>query len=149
MTPRIAVGIDLVDVREIDRSIALFGERYVRRVFTDAEAAYARAVPGEMARRLAARFAAKEAVIKALRLRDRGVAWTSIEVVLRASGAPELVLSKTALDAAREGGLARFSLSLTHEGQMAAAIVVAEHVRLPKSRIWLHSASSARHGARR
>jgi holo-[acyl-carrier protein] synthase len=152
VTPRppagLAVGIDLVDVREIAESIALFGDRYVKRIFTEAEAAYARAVPGEMARRLGARFAAKEAVRKTLPLRDRGVAWRSIEVVLGAGGAPQISLSATALEAAREAGLSRFSVSLTHQGEIAAAIVVAEHVRMPKSRIWLRRASRARRGAR-
>ncbi len=148
VTPRVSVGIDLVDVREIAESIALFGERYMRRVFTDAEIAYACAAPGETSRRLGARFAAKEAALKTLRGRDRGIAWTSIEVVVGGGGSPEIRLSGAALEAAHAAGIVRFSVSVTHQGDMAAAVVVAEHVRTPKSRLSLRSISRPRRRAR-
>ncbi len=135
MKPGVSMGIDLVDVREVADSIARFGARYMRRVFTEGEIAYALRAPSDTARRLAARFAAKEAALKALRARDRGVAWTSIEVVVREGGWPDLVLSSGALEAARAAGIAGLSVSMTHEGEWAAAVVMAEHVRTPKSRL--------------
>ena len=148
VTPGVSVGVDLVDVREIVASIALFGERYMRRVFTNDEIAYASAVPAEMGRRLGARFAAKEAALKTLRARDRGVGWTAIEVVFGVGGSPEILLSGAALDAARAAGIARLSVSLTHQGEWAAAVVVAEHMRTPKSRLLLRSIRRPRRRAR-
>jgi holo-[acyl-carrier protein] synthase len=131
----VSVGIDLVDVGDVAESVARFGDRYVRRVYTEDEAAYARAAPAETARRLGARFAAKEAAMKTLRARDRGLSWTSIEVVVGKGGAPKLRLSGTALEAARAAGIAALSLSMTHQGPWAAAVVVAEHIRPPNSRL--------------
>ena len=76
----VGVGIDLVRVSRVAASLAQFGERFLRRVFTEAEIAYATSSPGLTAERLAARFAAKEAAIKALGLADQGVGWRQIEV---------------------------------------------------------------------
>jgi holo-[acyl-carrier protein] synthase len=141
--PGVSVGLDLVDVGEVAESIARFGDRYLHRVYTEAEIAYARAAPAETARRLGARFAAKEAALKTFRARDRGIGWRSIEVVFGTSGAPEIVLSGEALAAARAAGIARLSLSLTHQGALAAAVVIGEHVRAPRRRLLCrrHSAS--------
>ncbi|MBV8762377.1 MAG: holo-ACP synthase [Deltaproteobacteria bacterium] len=111
------VGVDLVQVSRIAASIATFGERFVQRVFTPAEAAYA-----TTPERLAARFAAKEAVKKALEL--DGVAWRDIEVARRASGACDVVLHGAARAAADAMG-ARLALSMSHEGDYATAMVVA------------------------
>ena len=80
------VGIDLVDVSRIAASIDAFGERFLRRVFTEGEIAYARSAPALTAERLAARFAAKEAAKKALEL--EGVAWRDLEVARSPNGAP-------------------------------------------------------------
>ena len=71
----VRVGIDLVMVSRISESLERFGDRFLRRVFTDCEIAYAAAAPAHTAQRLAARFAAKEATIKALRVRDHGINW--------------------------------------------------------------------------
>jgi holo-[acyl-carrier protein] synthase len=115
------VGIDLVQVSRIAESIATFGDRFLRRVFTADELAYAASSPSQTTERLAARFAAKEAAKKAFRL--DGVAWCDIEVCRAPSGAVDLVLH----------GAARVShddcaLSLSHEGDYATAVVVT-HVR--------------------
>jgi holo-[acyl-carrier protein] synthase len=107
------IGIDLVQISRIAESVATFGDRFLHRIFTDGELAYARGVP----ERLAARFAAKEAAKKALDL--DGVSWRDLEVVRTPSGACELVLHGRA---ARPVSLA---LSLTHEGDHAAAVVIA------------------------
>ncbi len=109
------VGIDLVQVSRIAESIAQFGDAFVARVFTDAEAAYARRDP----QRLAARFAAKEAAKKALAL--DGVGWRDLEVVRLASGACEMRLHGAAQASAAGCTLA---LSMSHEGDYATAIVI-------------------------
>ena len=109
------VGIDLVQVSRIADSLAQFGDRFLRRIFTDGEIAYATAAPGQTAERLAARFAAKEAAKKALAL--DAVGWRQIEVVRAPSGACTLALHGIA--AAGE-----LAVSLSHEGDLAAAVVV-------------------------
>jgi holo-[acyl-carrier protein] synthase len=114
------VGIDLVDVSRIAASIDAFGDRFLRRVFTDGELAYAQASPALTAERLAARFAAKEAAKKALDL--EGVAWRDLEVVRSPSGACHLCLHGAARVAA---GALSFALSMSHEGDHATAVVIA------------------------
>ena len=116
-----SVGIDLVRLSRVRESMESFGDRFLRRIFTDAEIAYATAVPELTTERLAARFAAKEATMKALDLGDRGVGWREIEVTRGRSGAPALVLHGNAREAAAE---ARLSVSLSHEGDYATAIVI-------------------------
>src|SRR5215475_6684638 len=88
--PRLRVGIDLVQISRIAGSLAVFGDRFLRRIFTDDEIAYARAAPARTAERLAARFAAKEAAKKALAL--DGVGWRDLEVTRERSGACALVV---------------------------------------------------------
>ena len=114
---KLRVGIDLVQVSRIAESMAQFGERFLARVFTDAERAYATAGAGDrVAERLAARFAAKEAVKKALNL--DGVGWRAIEVVRGPDGAPAIALHGVAF----AGELA---VSFSHEGDYATAVVIA------------------------
>jgi len=119
--PRLAVGVDLVQVSRIAESVATFGDRFLRRVFTDDELAYATSAPELAASRLAARFAAKEAVKKALGL-GGGVGWRDIEVRRAASGACDVVLHGAA--AAAGTPAADLALSLSHEGDYATAVVV-------------------------
>ncbi len=121
--PALSVGIDLVQVARIAESIATFGDRFVRRVFTDQEIAYAGSSPEMAPMRFAARFAAKEAAKKALGLADAGVGWRDIEVVRAPSGAVTLSLHGAA--AVPHDGLA---VSISHEGDYATAVVVT-HVR--------------------
>ena len=113
---RLAVGIDLVQVSRIAGSVDAFGDRFLTRVYTDRELAYAR----RDCEKLAARFAAKEAAKKALRL--DGVGWRDLEVVRDDSGACELVLHGAARAAA---GTRSFALSMSHEGDHATAVVIA------------------------
>jgi holo-[acyl-carrier protein] synthase len=120
-----SVGIDLVRVSRVAASLEQFGERFLRRVFTDAEVAYATASPALTAERLAARFAAKEAAVKALGLAERGVGWRQIEVTRQPSGMCQLSLHGAAHDAAAEAGVVELSVSLSHEGDYATAIVLA------------------------
>jgi holo-[acyl-carrier protein] synthase len=103
-----------------------FGERFVQRLFTAREAADAVAVHGDAARheRLAARFAAKEAVIKALDLPEEGVNWRDIEVVRGANGRPALALHGRAAAAAARAGVSEWAVSISHDAGQACAVVV-------------------------
>jgi holo-[acyl-carrier protein] synthase len=118
------VGIDAVDVARLRRVLDR-RPRIAERVFTDAERAYASAAvdPGP---RLAARFAAKEAVAKALGVGIGAVAWKQVEVVRDDRGAPAVLLSGGAADLAAQRGVARWHVSLTHTDTLAVASVVAE-----------------------
>ena len=122
------VGIDLVQVSRIAESIAQFGDRFLNRIFTEGEIAYATAAPGQTVERLAARFAAKEATLKALNLVDVGIAWRDIEVCRQATGACRLELHGAAASAAAAAGAAALALSMSHEGDYATAIVLT-HIR--------------------
>lgn len=120
----IRVGIDLCDVRAIERSIEHFGDRFLRRICTDAEITYCSASPHATAERVAARFAAKEACRKVLGAGPPW--WTSIEVVRDAHGAPGLILHGDAARRADDVGIAHLAVSLTHEENLAGAVVMAE-----------------------
>ncbi len=119
------LGLDLVRVPRMEDSLGRFGERFTQRVFTPDEIAYCESAPAERARRFAARLAAKEAAWKALRLDDRGHAWTSIEVIRAASGACSIALHEPLKSRAAEAGARAVSLSITHEDDYAAAVVLA------------------------
>lgn len=123
--PSLRVGIDLVQVSRIAESLDRFGDRFMRRLFTDDEIAYAIAAPSQTAARLAARFAAKEATIKALRMADQGINWRDIEVRRSPSGDCALSLSGAASDYANRLGASDLVVSLSHEGDYATAVVVA------------------------
>jgi len=120
------VGMDVVDVREVADSLVRFGDRYLARVYTADEIAYATQAPAETARRLGARFAAKEATIKALRASHVGIDPRSIDVKKAADGGCELALSGGALRAAQSAGVISLAVSITHQGDIAAAVVVAQ-----------------------
>ena len=114
------VGIDLVRVSRVEESLTAFGDRFLRRLFTDDEIAYAKAAPAQTGERLAARFAAKEAARKALRGGD-GLGWRQIEVKRETSGACNLLLHD---EAARAAGPCSTAVSMSHEGDYATAIVL-------------------------
>ena len=116
----VGVGIDIVDVARLERALART-PTMADRVFADGERAYAE---GSM-QRLAARFAAKEAVAKALGAPDR-VRWRDIEVVVADDGRPSLVVSGHTAEIATAAGVRSWHLSLTHDGGLAVAMVVAE-----------------------
>lgn len=122
LVPR--AGVDLVQVSEVRRALASFGERYLRRLFTPGEVDDCRRAADPVPH-LAARLAAKEATIKVLGVDDLQPPWTAIEVCRRASGAPELSLTGEAARLAEAQRLAGLSLSLSHEGDLAIAFVIA------------------------
>ncbi len=120
-----SVGVDLIEVDRIEQLVARYGERFLNRVFTAEELAYCRGRSPE----LAARFAAKEAVSKALGVgiqHQDGVGWREIHVVADARGKPGIALSGTAARRAGELGLSTFALSLSHTREYAIAMLVAE-----------------------
>ena len=118
-----AVGIDLVDVKRF--AAALERRRQMSsRLFTEAELSYARST-ADPHTRLAARFAAKEAVMKALGVGLGACRFRDIEVVRRPNGRPELVLRGLAAERAAAAGLASWQVSLTHTATTAGAMVVA------------------------
>jgi holo-[acyl-carrier protein] synthase len=125
MTPgTVAVGVDLVDIAEVARSVKHFGDRYLRRVYTEHEISCCEGSPEVVASSLAARFAAKEATIKVLRPDGHRPDWRSIEVVRLPSGACKLRLHGSAAKLAVQRGLGPLALSMTHEAGLAAAVVV-------------------------
>ncbi len=114
------VGLDLVSVSRVERARARFGERFDRRFFTPAE----REICGGQAQRLAARIAAKEAAAKALGCGIGDIGWLDVEVLHDDLRRPLLCLHGPAERLAASLGLREWEVSLTHEGDMAAALVV-------------------------
>jgi holo-[acyl-carrier protein] synthase len=120
------VGLDLVSVQTITDSLSAHGERYLTRVYTTSEIADCRAGDTVDPERLAARFAAKEATFKVLRVGDEAVAWTDVEVVRDRTGWVGLRLSGHAATLAEAAGISELAVSLSHEQGCAAAIVIAD-----------------------
>jgi holo-[acyl-carrier protein] synthase len=123
----VRVGIDLVSVDSVREAIQTHSDRYLERVYTERELQDCRTSAGVDPERLAARFAAKEATLKVLRPTDQTIPWRAIEVLRDPSGWVELQLSGPAAALAAAAGLTDFSVSLTHEGGFASAIVVASY----------------------
>jgi holo-[acyl-carrier protein] synthase len=123
----LGLGTDLIEIGRIEESIRQYGQRFLDRVYTPEEIAYCQRKKKHAAESFAARFAAKEAGAKALGTGiSRGVSWKEIEVRRELGGRPTLHLSGRAQDRARELGIRRLSLSLTHSRDVALAVVVAE-----------------------
>jgi len=120
----LSVGVDLVDISEVAKSVKRFGDKYLRRVYTEHEIACCQGPPDVAAGSLAARFAAKEATLKVLRPDGARPDWRSIEVVRLPNGSCKLRLRGAAARLAVERGLGPFALSMTHEAGLAAAVVV-------------------------
>jgi holo-[acyl-carrier protein] synthase len=118
------IGVDLVEVDRMRRTLART-PALVERLFTDDERAYCerRRDPTE---RFAARFAAKEAVMKALGVGLGAVGWHEVEVVRAESGRPSLALTGRAAELAAELGVVRWHLTMSHTSRVAEAVAVAE-----------------------
>ena len=115
------VGVDIVELARVERAVQRHGHRFLRRVYTEAELAYCR---GDVAR-LAARWAAKEAMSKALGTGWRGIEWRELEVVREPSGRPTVALHGRAQAIAENLGLKQWELSLSHSESCAIAFVIA------------------------
>ncbi|HMM42943.1 MAG TPA: holo-ACP synthase [Thermomicrobiales bacterium] len=124
----VEVGIDVIEIERIGRTLDRFGERFLTRVYSTRE----RERYGKRVQELAARFAAKEATMKALGTGIRGVRWRDIEVLPNRRGKPILVLHDTALRRARLLGFTHFAVSLTHSRGDAMAIVVASKAKVER-----------------
>jgi holo-[acyl-carrier protein] synthase len=121
----VAHGIDLVDCPRIEQMIERHGERFIRRVFTDTEQAYAEKNKNEV-EKLAGRFAAKEAILKLVGTGWRGrIAWTDIEIINNAAGQPEVTLGGEVKKIADKLGIKHISVSITHTANFAIASAVA------------------------
>ena len=121
----IAHGIDLVDCPRIEKMIKRHGGRFIHRVFTAAEQAYAE-VNKDRVEKFAGRFAAKEAILKLMGTGWRGkIAWTDIEVINNPVGQPEVTLSGEVEKLAKGLGIEHISVSITHTANFAIASAVA------------------------
>jgi holo-[acyl-carrier protein] synthase len=119
------IGMDIVEVERIARAIARHGEIFLSRLFTTAERDYCAAQKNPPLH-FAARFAAKEAVSKALGTGIGGDAgWLELEIIRQPSGAPQLQLSGAAADFATLHGISEIQISLTHAREYAAANAIA------------------------
>jgi holo-[acyl-carrier protein] synthase len=118
------VGFDIVQISRIGESLERFGEAFTRRLFTDQEITDVTEAQELNRPSLAARFAAKEAVIKALGLSEAGVGWRDIEVLRHQDGHCELRLHGQGASRACDMGLRQWHLSLSHEGDYAGAVVI-------------------------
>lgn len=118
---KIASGVDLIEIDRVGMVLARHGQRYVERVLTPAE----REICGKRVESLAARFAAKEAVSKALGCGLGEVSLQDIEILQDELGAPVLQLHRAALEKAQSLGLVHWSISLSHSATHAIAMAVA------------------------
>ena len=119
-------GVDLCEVLRIEAAVARFGRRFLERIFTAREIAYADRKANRF-ERYAARFAAKEAGMKALGTGWHGVAWRDFEVVNLPSGRPTLNFHGRAAEVAAKLGVQRVALSITHTKEQALAMVILEN----------------------
>ncbi len=118
---KLATGVDLLEIERLRGAIETHGDKFLHRIFTVQELD----ANQNKIESLAGRFAAKEAVAKALGCGIGDVAWKEIEILRAESGAPQLVLHGAAERLAHEQGLANWSLSISHSQSHAVAMVVA------------------------
>ena len=120
-------GVDIIEISRVQRVLDRYAQRFLNRVYTDGEIAYCRG----RAPNLAARFAAKEATMKALGTGVRGVGWKDVEITRQPSGAPAVVLHGRAKLRAQRLGVLDISLSLSHSREYAVAFVVLQQASQP------------------
>ena len=116
----LTTGVDIVEIQRIQKAVERWGRRFLHRIYTEEELRYCRGRPQS----LAARFAAKEATMKALGTGTRGVGWRDIEVVREHGKAPTIHLHEGALRRAKSMGLKELALSISHSREYAVALVV-------------------------
>jgi holo-[acyl-carrier protein] synthase len=122
----LGTGVDLAEVRRIREAVERYGDRFVNRIFTDAEIAYVERKANKY-ERYAGRFAAKEAGMKAIGTGwKHGVRWQDFEVANLPSGRPTLRLHGVAAQIAEKMGVKSVSLSITHTAEMGMAQVILE-----------------------
>ena len=116
------IGIDIIEIARIQRAISRWGESFLCRVYTEPELRLFRKKPPS----LAARFAGKEAVAKALGARNQGISWRDIEILADPGGQPSVHLCGKAQNQADNLGLDRLAISLSHSREYAIALVIGE-----------------------
>ena len=122
----ISIGIDIIEVSRVRETIART-PRFAERVFTAAERAYCESRGAVAAQHYAARFAAKEAALKALQTGWRGgISWQDVEIASRDSGAPYLILHGPVRELFEKSGASAAHLSMSHTSEHAIAQVVLE-----------------------
>jgi len=122
----VGIGVDVVDIRRLRRALERQGERFMRRIYTAGEQEYCRA-HRDPAPYFAARFAAKEALFKALGTGwAQGVTWLDAEIRNNDQGAPWLALRGRTEEASRELSVQKIHLSLSHSEEAAVALVILE-----------------------
>ena len=122
----VGTGIDIAEVPRIAESIARFGERFIRRVFTEGEIRYCDTKANRF-ERYAARFAAKEAAMKALGTGwNNGVRWRDVEVIREPGRRPTIKFHAKAAEVATRLNARNISLSITHTAEQAMASVILE-----------------------
>ncbi len=112
-------GLDIVEISRVGKAIDTFGDRFLQRIYTPAELALFK---GRLPQ-LASRFAGKEAVIKAL---GGGISWKEVEILRSELGEPQVLLSGRAEAKARELGVKKLVISLSHSREQAVASVIGE-----------------------
>ena len=121
---RITVGVDLIEIDRIEQAISSWKDSFLERVYTKAEMESCQ----NRASSFAARFAAKEAIMKALGTGMWGLKWQDIEITQNTSGAPGVELHGKASNKAKELGITNFSISLSHSKKYAIAMVVGDAI---------------------
>ena len=116
------IGIDIVEIARIERAIAHRGESFLHRIYTEPELKLCH----KKLSSLAARFAGKEAVIKAIGTQTKGISWREIEILADPSGKPLVHLYGKAQNQADSLGLDKLAISLSHSKEYAVAFVVGE-----------------------
>jgi len=114
------VGVDIVEINRIENVIAHWGDKFLKRVFTPTELTNY----GNRNSSLAARFAAKEAVLKSLGACDVGISWQEIEILAEPNGKPNVILSGKAMRTAYDLNIKELAVSLSHSDAYAVAFVV-------------------------
>ena len=123
----VGTGVDITEVRRVAEALERFGERFLRRVFTPLEVEYCGSKRNKV-ERLAARFAAKEAALKALGTGLRhGITWQQVEVSRQPGGRPTITFSGVAAQFAARLGVKHVSLSMSHTAEHAIAMVILEN----------------------
>ena len=121
---RITVGVDIIEIDRIEQAISSWKNSFLERVYTKAEMESCQ----NRASSFAARFAAKEAIMKALGTGMWGLKWQDIEITQNTSGAPYVELHGKASNKAKELGITSFSVSLSHSKKYAIAMVVGDAI---------------------
>jgi holo-[acyl-carrier protein] synthase len=117
---QICLGVDIIEIQRIRQALSLWGDRFLRRIYTAKEI---KLYCGNI-QSLAVRFAAKEAVFKALSQPGRFLSWQNVEILSAEDGRPLLILSGEALKTAEERGLKSLEISLSHSRENAVAVVM-------------------------